>query len=275
MTAFDGLGLRNRRTIPFAALPMETVPRFRDTVCQAVRDGWRLVAFFGMPGFADRIQLVAILAQDERGQLGALTTLVDGSYPALTPECPEAHLLRAGDRGAVRRRSGGAPVAQAGPPASTRRGGPAGVEGDGGAGGVSILPDPRRRGSRGRRGTGARGHHRTGAFPLPGTRRGGALPRDHARLSASGSRASAGDAPMAGRRPGRGVDRRRYRYRACERRLRCHRGAGPEPQDAQGADHPRHRPRAGAPGQSHRRSRRDRGRHRLPARRGVLRADAG
>ncbi|MBP2648974.1 MAG: hypothetical protein H6Q77_2598, partial [Gemmatimonadetes bacterium] len=24
MTAFDGLGLRNRRAIPFAALPMET-----------------------------------------------------------------------------------------------------------------------------------------------------------------------------------------------------------------------------------------------------------
>lgn len=93
MTAFDGLGLRNRRTIPFAALPMETVPRFRDTVCQAVRDGWRLVAFFGMPGLAHGVQLVAILAQDERGQLGALTTLVDGSYPALTPECPEAHLF--------------------------------------------------------------------------------------------------------------------------------------------------------------------------------------
>ena len=93
MTAFDGLGLRNRRAIPFAALPMEAVPRFRDIVCQAVRDGWRIVAFFGLPATADRIQLVAILAQDERGQLGGLTTLAQGSYPALTPECPEAHLF--------------------------------------------------------------------------------------------------------------------------------------------------------------------------------------
>ncbi len=35
MTTFDGLGLRNRRAIPLAALPRETVTRFREMVLQA------------------------------------------------------------------------------------------------------------------------------------------------------------------------------------------------------------------------------------------------
>jgi Ni,Fe-hydrogenase III large subunit len=93
MTNFDGLGLRNRRAIPLASVPLEPPPRFRDTVVQAARDGWRLVAFLGMPEAGGRTRLLAVLAQDERGHLGAVTTLVDGSYPALTPECPEAHLF--------------------------------------------------------------------------------------------------------------------------------------------------------------------------------------
>jgi len=93
MTGFDALGLRNRRAIPLGAVPQEPLPRFRDAVIQAVRDGWRLVAYFGSPEPAGQTRLLAVLAQDERGQLGALSTLVHGSYPALTPECPEAHLF--------------------------------------------------------------------------------------------------------------------------------------------------------------------------------------
>ena len=93
MTGFDALGLRNRRAIPLSAVPLEPLPRFREAVIQAVRDGWRLVAYFGSPEPAAQTRLLAVLAQDERGQLGALSTLVHGSYPALTPECPEAHLF--------------------------------------------------------------------------------------------------------------------------------------------------------------------------------------
>ena len=93
MTTFDDLGLRNRRAIPLAAVPLETVTRFRDTVLQATRDGWRLVALFGYPDTAGQTRLNAVLGQDERGQLGALSTVVADTYPALTPECPEAHLF--------------------------------------------------------------------------------------------------------------------------------------------------------------------------------------
>jgi len=93
MTTFDGLGLRNRRAIPFEAVPREPVGRFHDTVVQASREGWRLVALFGCPDTADQTRIVAVLGQDERGQLGALSTLVRDSYPSLTPACPEAHLF--------------------------------------------------------------------------------------------------------------------------------------------------------------------------------------
>jgi Ni,Fe-hydrogenase III large subunit/Ni,Fe-hydrogenase III component G len=93
MTPFDGLGLRNRRAIPLAAVPREEIARFRETVVQAVRDRWRLVALFGTPDAGGRTLLTAVLAQDERGQLGAVSTLVHGKYPALTPDCPEAHLF--------------------------------------------------------------------------------------------------------------------------------------------------------------------------------------
>ncbi|HSB55408.1 MAG TPA: hypothetical protein VLD58_13690, partial [Gemmatimonadales bacterium] len=93
MSTFDGLGLRNRRAISLAAVPREDVPRFRDTIIAAVRGGWRLVALFGSPEPGGRTLIVAVLAQDERGQLGAVSAIVDGRYPALTPECPEAHLF--------------------------------------------------------------------------------------------------------------------------------------------------------------------------------------
>jgi Ni,Fe-hydrogenase III large subunit len=93
VTTFDDLGLRNRRAIPFGSVPVETVTRFREIVMQAIRDGWRLVALFGMPDKAGQTRILAVLAQDERGQLGAVSTRVAESYPALTPDCPEAHLF--------------------------------------------------------------------------------------------------------------------------------------------------------------------------------------
>jgi Ni,Fe-hydrogenase III large subunit len=93
MSRFGELGLRNRRTIPFAAVPLESVASFREEVLQAVRAGWRVVAFFGVPEVAGQTRLVAVLAQDRRGRLGATSTLVGDAYPALTPECPEVHLF--------------------------------------------------------------------------------------------------------------------------------------------------------------------------------------
>ncbi len=91
MIGFEELGLRNRRAIPLASVPREPIEQFRRTVVEAVGNRWRLVAFFGFPEPHGATRLLAILAQDERGELGATSTVVTARYPALTPECPEAH----------------------------------------------------------------------------------------------------------------------------------------------------------------------------------------
>jgi Ni,Fe-hydrogenase III large subunit len=88
---FRDLGLRNRRAVPLGALPVEPVERFRESVVGAVRDGWRLVSLFGMPEGNDQARLVAILADDPGGELGATSALVGERYPSLTPDCPQAH----------------------------------------------------------------------------------------------------------------------------------------------------------------------------------------
>jgi Ni,Fe-hydrogenase III large subunit len=93
MTTFNSLGLRNRHSVPWASVPQQPVTGFRDTVLEATRDGWRLAALFGCPEAAGQTRIIAVLAQDERGELGALSMVVFGAYPSLTPECPEAHLF--------------------------------------------------------------------------------------------------------------------------------------------------------------------------------------
>ena len=93
MSALDELGLRNRRAVPLAAVPREPVNRFRQWVIDGVGRGQRLVMFFGMPETAGQVLLLALLADDEAGELGACATVVADSYPALTPDCPEAHLF--------------------------------------------------------------------------------------------------------------------------------------------------------------------------------------
>jgi Ni,Fe-hydrogenase III large subunit len=89
VSRFSELGLRNRRSIPWASVPSEPIGRFRETVIEAVRTGWRVVAFFGMPEGPGATRLLAVLAQDARGELGATSAIVGESYPALTPDCHE------------------------------------------------------------------------------------------------------------------------------------------------------------------------------------------
>lgn len=93
MTGFAELGLRNRRAIPLQGVPTESVDRFRDTVVSAVGSGWRLVAYFGLPEDGERTRLIAIVASDADGRLGATSTVVRDRFPALTPMCPQAHLF--------------------------------------------------------------------------------------------------------------------------------------------------------------------------------------
>jgi Ni,Fe-hydrogenase III large subunit len=83
------LGLRNRRSVPLDAVPVEPVDDFRQTVLEAVRQERRLIAFFGTPE-GDTLRIIALLADDAAGLLGATSAVVGGRYPALTPDCLQA-----------------------------------------------------------------------------------------------------------------------------------------------------------------------------------------
>ena len=91
MNRFDSLGLRNRRAIPSADIPVEPVEQFRRTVIDAVARGWRIIALFGVAEDAGLLRVMAVLADDQHGELGATSAVVGAEYPALTPDCGEAH----------------------------------------------------------------------------------------------------------------------------------------------------------------------------------------
>jgi Ni,Fe-hydrogenase III large subunit len=84
-------GLHNRHAVPLASVPLVPIDDFRDTVVRTVRAGWRLLAFFGLPENQTQTRLMAVLADDEGGQLGATSALVDAGFASLTPDCSQAH----------------------------------------------------------------------------------------------------------------------------------------------------------------------------------------
>jgi Ni,Fe-hydrogenase III large subunit len=73
-------------------IPRLRLETFREVLTGAAPGG-RLVSFFGMPEPDNRVRLVAILARTEEPTLVVTSTEVGESYPALTPDLPQAHLF--------------------------------------------------------------------------------------------------------------------------------------------------------------------------------------
>ena len=84
------LPMRNRRAVAWREVPCPAVGAFRAAVTEATGAGWRLVTLFGLPDGAMHTRLVAVLADDGDGALGAISTLVGERYPSLAPDCPAA-----------------------------------------------------------------------------------------------------------------------------------------------------------------------------------------
>jgi Ni,Fe-hydrogenase III large subunit len=89
------LTLHNAQAVSRADVPAPPFADFRRAVVAAVGDGRRLAALFGdCPGPEGPVSLYAVLADDAAGQLHvALAVLEADAYPALTPDCPQAHLF--------------------------------------------------------------------------------------------------------------------------------------------------------------------------------------
>jgi Ni,Fe-hydrogenase III large subunit len=91
MSSSVALVLHNGEASPLPELPHLGITEFRDAIFTGIESGGRLAALFGRPCEAEAVQLIAVLAQAGTGTLALVSTTVKEGYPALTPECPQAH----------------------------------------------------------------------------------------------------------------------------------------------------------------------------------------
>jgi len=83
---------RNGGIVSLAELPPLDYHQFSELLLAEVATDARVASYFGRP-VADGLELYAILIRDWEGEVDVLRTRVNGSFPALTPQCPQLHLF--------------------------------------------------------------------------------------------------------------------------------------------------------------------------------------
>ncbi len=85
----------NGWSIDLDRVPTFTLDAFEWAILDAVDQGKRVVALFGVPtGQPEVTTLYVILAQDQENYLNAARTQIEGDrFPSLTPRCPQVHLF--------------------------------------------------------------------------------------------------------------------------------------------------------------------------------------
>jgi Ni,Fe-hydrogenase III large subunit len=89
--AANPLSLANGQAVDVREVAFLGLGEFREYLIEAVAQGLRLAVLFGRPRDERSVQLWAVLADDSRSLLIPCYTETADSYPALTPECPQAH----------------------------------------------------------------------------------------------------------------------------------------------------------------------------------------
>lgn len=84
--------LYNGEALSLSAVPVVDMVQFRSTVIDQLADGGRLAALFAVPHQAC-FRLYAVLCAPVREQVKLVAAEAADSYPALTPDCPAAHLF--------------------------------------------------------------------------------------------------------------------------------------------------------------------------------------
>ncbi|HZO18584.1 MAG TPA: hypothetical protein VFB46_06345 [Gemmatimonadaceae bacterium] len=82
--------LANRRAVRLTDVPELSIDSFREAIGKGVGEGQRLVTLFGAPEGDASVRLIAVLADDIRGQLRAATSIVGDRYPAIARACVQA-----------------------------------------------------------------------------------------------------------------------------------------------------------------------------------------
>jgi len=84
---------KNPFCFPLKNIPRLALPQFRAQTAEAVKSGKALLALCAMP-LGEGIALCAALGERSEGSIELLLSEpVGNSYPALTPDCPQAHLF--------------------------------------------------------------------------------------------------------------------------------------------------------------------------------------
>jgi Ni,Fe-hydrogenase III large subunit len=77
----------------FKNMPCLDISEFRQSILEQVGQGMRIASFFALPADNGTCRLICLLADDANGNLYLLSTEVLKTYPALTTQCPQAHLF--------------------------------------------------------------------------------------------------------------------------------------------------------------------------------------
>ena len=93
MATTDALSFRNGQTVDRAQVPVLDVATFRRSVIDSVASGTRIASLFATPSGAQQLRLFAVLADDNAGMLSVMACDIFDRYPALTPDCTQAHLF--------------------------------------------------------------------------------------------------------------------------------------------------------------------------------------
>lgn len=91
MNSTRWLSVHNGEAALLDALPVLSQAEFRQEVLSEINAGARIAAFFGVPQPDEVFRLLLVVADDRSGSLALTSTEVRESYPALTPDCPQAH----------------------------------------------------------------------------------------------------------------------------------------------------------------------------------------
>jgi len=87
--------IKTEKPVALDSLPDLGPEAFAAAMRDAIRDGSRIVSYFGMPGSAgEEVDLFAVMAGDTANALGAARSRVGkGSFPSIAADCPQAQLF--------------------------------------------------------------------------------------------------------------------------------------------------------------------------------------
>jgi Ni,Fe-hydrogenase III large subunit len=82
--------MHNCQEIPLSACPVLSVDEFRQGVASSLRGEAHLSALFGAM-IDEKLRLIAVVSDEAASTIRVASCEVGADYPALTPECPQAH----------------------------------------------------------------------------------------------------------------------------------------------------------------------------------------